>query len=410
MVREVPAVTSSFVLVLVLLKCGTGDHVSGTGVSKNAAGLSEDTAGQNQGPEGNHPFGTDPDEEQNNLTGTANITGANHEDILEELDDRIDEIKTKIGSLYSRNSALLHRMNKVDDYIKRGADMETRYVIEIMGYPFDQEKIPPEEFLGLLANALNINFTQRQVRGLRMAHGVRRSDARLIVEFGSAKDKKTWLRAYKRKLYEISWGDPEKAFGTKENYKFIQHKMVYLQDFLPTLCEIHAVGPVPFAINEYMSPYRKRLLSYAKLLCAEYKWRFVWVSEGDIFIREKHGSPGNYVRSERDFRAIDWRLEKEEFFWKKLNECNAKRRELYRGTTKRILPWMTTNDDSYVKRRTYKESLLNYRRKFDVQLKQMLGEQEYSKYASVPVGETYNFRTLSLNLSRHRTTSLRNFI
>lgn len=119
---------------------------------------------------------------------------------------------------------------------------------------------------------------------------------------------------------------------------------------------------------------------------------------------------GNYVRSERDFRAIDWRLEKEEFFWKKLNECNAKRRELYRGTTKRILPWMTTNDDSYVKRRTYKESLLNYRRKFDVQLKQMLGEQEYSKYASVPVGETYNFRTLSLNLSRHRTTSLRNFI
>lgn len=75
--------------------------MSGTGVSKNAAGLSEDTAGQNQGPEGNHPFGTDPDEEQNNLTGTANITGANHEDILEELDDRIDEIKTKIGKFLS---------------------------------------------------------------------------------------------------------------------------------------------------------------------------------------------------------------------------------------------------------------------------------------------------------------------
>lgn len=111
------------------------------------------------------------------------------------------------GTLWSKNSALLHRMRKLDEYIKRGTDMETRYVIEIIGYPWDQDTISPGVFLENLAFSMGIsNFSQSQVTGLRIMAGMKYSDARVIVEFPSSKIKRLWLKGYKKKLYEVSWG------------------------------------------------------------------------------------------------------------------------------------------------------------------------------------------------------------
>ncbi|KAL1460172.1 hypothetical protein WDU94_012109 [Cyamophila willieti] len=324
---------------------------------------------------------------------------------LNEMDTNITNIRTKVGKMYSQNSAMLHKLSKLDDYIKRGTDMETRYLIEILGYPFDAHEVPPEVFLEHLSVELKLNFTQKQVTGLRILGGHGPTDTRLIVEFACARVKKAWLNAYKQKLYQISWGDAEKAFGkSKETYKLLVHKTVYLQDFLPTLCEMYFEGAVRFAINDYLSPYRKKLLSYSKLLAAHYKWRFVWVNDGDIFVRRKNNEKGYYIRAERDFRAFDWRLENEEFFWKTINECNKERRQLMRHTTRRILAWMTTRDWVEETRWTeFTDSLLVYKRKFDDQMRDLL--QKVTIKFKIHDGYTdrsnkYNFLTIKLNLNK----------
>lgn len=107
-------------------------------------------------------------------------------------------------------------MNKMDEFIKRGTDMETRFLIEIIGYPWDSTVVSPEEFLEHLATSMRItNFTQSVVRGLRILAGFKYSDARLIVEFPSAKTKRLWLKGYKKKLHEISWGKWMRLFTGK---------------------------------------------------------------------------------------------------------------------------------------------------------------------------------------------------
>uniref|UniRef100_A0A8D8PTP6 FP protein C-terminal domain-containing protein n=1 Tax=Cacopsylla melanoneura TaxID=428564 RepID=A0A8D8PTP6_9HEMI len=345
--------------------------------------------------------------------GETAVLTEEHEALLTEVDSNITHIKNKLGRIYSQNSAMLHKLAKLDDYIKRGGDMETRFVIEILGYPFDSGVVSPEEFLEHLAVAFNLNFTHKQITGLRIMAGRGASDTRLAVEFACAKHKKAWLKAYKQRLYQISWGDAEKAFGaSKESYKYLHHKTVYLQDFLPTICEMYGAGVVRFAVNDYISPYRKRLLSYAKLLAAHYKWRFVWVSDGDIFIRKKNSERGYYVRAEKDFRAFDWRLENEDFFWKVINECNSERRDMMRRTTKRVLPWMTTRDwDETGHNRHYRKSLLNYKRGFDDQLRDLL--DQVTTIGNLDEGANkYNFLTVQLNLNRTAKSTIpqRNWI
>lgn len=331
-----------------------------------------------------------------------------HQEVMDHVDEAVNKIRAKIGTLWSKNSALLHRMRKLDEYIKRGTDMETRYVIEIIGYPWDQDTISPGVFLENLAFSMGIsNFSQSQVTGLRIMAGMKYSDARVIVEFPSSKIKRLWLKGYKKKLYEVSWGrNAEAVFGSKETYKTFVHKTVYLQDFLPTLCEMHPVGAVPFAINDYISPYRKRLLSYAKLLAKHYQYRFVWVSEGDIFVRKKDGEPGFYIRSERDFRCFDWRLESEQYFWKIINECNVKRRNFLRLTTRRILPWMTRGDPDDSPLNPITENLLIYKRKFDDHLENLLQQVKKKNWTAVDVFDvTYKYRFHKLNIVMNRTNN-----
>lgn len=58
-------------------------------------------------------------------------------------------------------------------------------------------------------------------------------------------------------------------------------------------------------INEFLSPSRRRLFIKSKLFCKEMKYKYVWIRNGEIFIRKDDGAKKITINQFTDFTSID---------------------------------------------------------------------------------------------------------
>ncbi|VVC87859.1 unnamed protein product, partial [Leptidea sinapis] len=61
-------------------------------------------------------------------------------------------------------------------------------------------------------------------------------------------------------------------------------------------------------INERLSGYNRYLFQKARLLASELKFKYVWIRDGKIYVRQEQGKERSRIREESDlFRIIEYK-------------------------------------------------------------------------------------------------------
>ncbi|XP_023302701.2 uncharacterized protein LOC111684734 [Lucilia cuprina] len=179
----------------------------------------------------------------------------------------ITALTNQVSELCESNKEKTKQINEMGKQIN---DMEQRMLnktIEIKN--ITKKNIQPNEVVKTIANSLNVQLEDHEISNSY----VLKKSKRVIVEFTSLNKKKELLSKISRHRVDSKLVNDE----TGDKYIYV---------------------------NEHLTPYKRRLLWLAKTKAKEANYKFVWIRDGNIYVKKNEISDPIIISNAADIELI----------------------------------------------------------------------------------------------------------
>uniref|UniRef100_A0A0A9YDX5 MADS-box transcription factor 22 n=1 Tax=Lygus hesperus TaxID=30085 RepID=A0A0A9YDX5_LYGHE len=189
----------------------------------------------------------------------------------EEMKKSLQRVESQITEVMKQNTSLAEENKKlkkdVTDISRRTDDLEQALLsstVEIKGIPFTTNE-DPGEVVKILAEKLQIPEADRafesafRVFGPRNPASIRRQNEMIIMKLQNVLQKKSWFSSIRKK----------KDISARDLYSTLGDSKIY--------------------INERLTFRTNKLFWLSRKVGREYGYKFVWVSDGRIFMKKEEG-------------------------------------------------------------------------------------------------------------------------
>lgn len=202
----------------------------------------------------------------------------NHnEELVKSLTASVNNISAKLQEAYQRcdilekeNSILKSSVCELQSEVLELQQYSRRTNIEISGIPESDQ-----EDLSLILSALfETDEVNKHVTAIhRVPTAKKDRHKNIVVQFNTKKTRDHYLSSYKKSNKNAS--DLNRQFDK-----------------------------TPIYVNEHLAPKLKRLLFLAKSFKRDHNFKFAWVKDGKVFVKQKEDSRAFRIRSEDDFVSV----------------------------------------------------------------------------------------------------------
>lgn len=189
---------------------------------------------------------------------------------LENISTKLQETNQRCDALEKENSVLRSNVYDLQSELLELQQYSRRTNIEISGIPESDQ-----EDLSLILSALfgndHVNECVSVVHRVPTSRKDRHKN--IVVQFNSKENRDFYLSSYKK--CNKNANDVNKQFDK-----------------------------TPIYVNEHLAPKLKRLLFLAKSFKRDHNFKFAWVKDGKVFVKQKEDSRAFRIRSEEDFSSV----------------------------------------------------------------------------------------------------------
>lgn len=193
---------------------------------------------------------------------------------VENLTNDYTNIKQENTNIYSELAQLQSRVVDLEQYSRINN-------IEIRGLPETSDE-NTDVVLSAVAKAINVKFEPNQVCAAHRVNSFDKKEPKpIVVKFVSRKSKASWLKNYAE-------------FKKKENVRCLNASNIN-----------KALGNGNVYINEHLCFFRKKLSQKVKMFAKNNKFKHVFTSNGNIFIKKEDSSKKIKINDLSDLDSIN---------------------------------------------------------------------------------------------------------
>lgn len=217
----------------------------------------------------------------------TNVNNSNLQ-IKEDIQNALLTITTTISSLVAQVSELnekdKHKEKQINELESRVNKLEQQNIannIEIKN--IKNKNISPFEIVKKIAESVNVNVSENDIN---RAYRLKQKDEKLIVEFATINKKKEFMEKIERHRVEAKLINREENTETNNSTQNNNNNnYIY--------------------INDQLTLNNRKLLWSAKTKAKESGWKFVWVRNGNIYVKKNENSTLIVINNAADIELIN---------------------------------------------------------------------------------------------------------